>query len=139
MPGKPVWEAGCCEHLLRGAGSEAPITANPIEGSQRDDAVLEVAGDGKQGVLGSANQVFVWRRLQQGFASDQKFLVLLLCKWIRLDSPPDRRQIVVSEQQTRVLRLQCVSAPSALQMRADPRHTNIKRSAEPAIRSLEIM
>src|SRR6202012_6298260 len=85
------------EHLLRGARCEAPVAADSIKSGKRDDAVLEVAGNGEQGVLRTANLVFVRRHFQKSFATGKKFLVLLFCESVRLDSPPDRREIIVSE------------------------------------------
>src|SRR5580658_9910813 len=108
MRGKPVGEGCCREHLLCGACSEAPVTADSIKSGERDDAVLEVTGDGEQGMLRAANLVFVRRHFQKSFAPGQKFLVLQFCEWVRLDSPPDRREIVVSEHKARMLRVQSV-------------------------------
>src|SRR5271169_1445984 len=105
MRGKPVGEGCRREHLLCGARSETPVAADSIKSGERDDAVLEVTGDSEQGVLRAANLVFVRRYFQKSFAPGKKFLVLLSCESVRLDSPPDRREIVVSKQKPRMLRV----------------------------------
>src|SRR3984957_10761371 len=108
MRGKPVGEGCGREHVLRGARREAPVAADSIKSGERDDAVLEVAGDGEQGVLRTANLVFVRRHFQKSFATGKKLLVLLFCESVRLDGSPDRREIVVSKQKPRMLRVQRV-------------------------------